>query len=86
VVASQAEYKDDLLAAMQRARAAQVAVTSRGYQLFIPEAILRGIKRSNGRLAEALLQHEGPVAWGNTNSKASDYKQVRRSCVRTMPA
>jgi hypothetical protein len=53
------------------------AMGARCYHLFVPEAIPRAVKASNQRLSAALRDHLGPVAWGNTNSKAGDYKGVR---------
>ncbi len=50
---------------------------ARCYSLFVPEAIPRAVKTSNQRLSAALRDHLGPVAWGNTNSKAGDFKGVR---------
>lgn len=49
----------------------------RWYRLFVPEAIPKAVRRSNEMLGQVLLEHDGPVAWGNTNSKPSDYKAVR---------
>lgn len=53
------------------------AMGARSYSLFVPEAIPRAVKASNQRLSAALRDHMGPVAWGNTNSKAGDFKGVR---------
>ena len=55
------------------------AMGARSYSLFVPEAIPRAVKASNQRLSAALRDHMGPVAWGNTNSKAGDFKGGRAS-------
>lgn len=52
------------------------AMGARFYALFVPEAIPRAVKNSNQRLSAAIRDHPGPVAWGNTNAKAGDFKGV----------
>ena len=55
----------------------------RYYRLFVPEAIPRAVRRSNDMLGLMLQQHDGPVAWGNTNAKPSDFKTVRHTYTYT---
>ena len=75
----QVEVLQDLISAMERSvDLGKGRLRGKWYRLFIPEAIPRAVKRSNAHLVDALNHYPGPVAWGNTNAKPSDFKGVSR--------